>query len=77
MALNAYIQKYGIDKQAEAAMAQLDAQREQASAGMFGDIFGSLALLPFLFSSSTGGSSAGTLEGAYGADYMGGYGDYA
>jgi len=57
-ALNAYIQKYGIDKQAQLAMEQLEAQREQASAEWFGDIFGSLALLPFLFS---GGGGANTI----------------
>jgi hypothetical protein len=47
-ALNAYIQKYGIDKQAQIAMKQIQAQREQAESGLFGDIFGSLAMLPFL-----------------------------
>jgi len=56
-ALQAYIQKYGIDKQAQLAMEQLEAQREQASSGLFGDIFGSLALLPFFFSGSEGAST--------------------
>jgi hypothetical protein len=47
-ALQAYIQKYGIDKQAQLAMEQMKMQQEQSEAALYGDIFGSLALLPFL-----------------------------
>jgi hypothetical protein len=76
-ALNAYIQKYGIDKNAQLAREQLEAQREQASAGMFGDIFGSLALLPFFFSQSSAGSgSSGDVLGTM-FDPISGYEGYA
>lgn len=46
--LQAYIQKYGIDKNAQLALQQLRQQREQAEAGMWGDILGSAALAAFL-----------------------------
>jgi len=47
-ALNAYIQKYGMDKQAQAAQAAIDAQKEQANQEMIGNTFGTLATLLFM-----------------------------
>lgn len=47
-ALEAYIRKYGYDKNAKLAEEQLDLQREQMYAGMVSDIGASGSLLSFL-----------------------------
>jgi len=40
--LSAYIQKYGIDKNAQLALQQLQAQKDAASGQMYGDILGTI-----------------------------------
>ena len=84
VALQAYIQKYGIDTQAKLAMEQLKLQREQAEGGFWSDIASFAGnLLPFFFSPSSVdmdnnfyGSGSGDLEGA-GFDFDPSYGELA
>ena len=76
-ALQAYIQKYGIDTQAKLAMEQLKLQREQAEGGFWSDIASFAGnLLSFFFSPSSNGSGSGDLEGA-GFDFDPSYGELA